>query len=118
MKLRSILVACALTLGATATTATAAPVPEGATWSEATIPSADGVQLHADILRPSNLPADAKTPVILSIGPYFNHSGQTGAQGAPAYDPVGPSEGPNERFLDFIEGAKIFERGYTWMQVD
>ena len=102
-------------------TAGAAPVPEGATWTEATIPSADGVQLHADILRPSNLPETAKTPVILSIGPYFSHAGQTGALGPvqdTEYDPTGPSEGPNERFHDFINGAKIFEKGYTWIQVD
>ena len=57
------------------------PVPTGATWTQATIPSAGGVELHADILRPKHLPANAKTPVILSIGPYFNHSGQVGAAG-------------------------------------
>src|SRR5438105_4325714 len=55
----------------------ATKVPPGAKWSQATIPSSGGVKLHADILRPANLPADARTPVILSIGPYFNHSGQT-----------------------------------------
>jgi predicted acyl esterase len=43
----------------------AADVPANATWTEATIPSSDGVMLHADILRPKNLPATAKTPVIL-----------------------------------------------------
>jgi hypothetical protein len=32
-------------------TASAADVPPGAPWSEATIPSTDGVTLHADILR-------------------------------------------------------------------
>src|SRR5207244_302026 len=36
---------------------------------------------RADVLRPANLPVNAKTPVILSIGPYFNHSGQTGPAG-------------------------------------
>jgi predicted acyl esterase len=57
--------------------------------------------------------------VILSIGPYFNHSGQTGFLGpvedAP-YDPI--NGGPSDRFYDFINGAKVFERGYTWVQVD
>jgi pimeloyl-ACP methyl ester carboxylesterase len=99
----------------------AADVPPGATWSEATIPSSDGVQLHADILRPSNLPADAKTPVILSIGPYFNHSGQTGPAGpveGTSYDPTGPSTGPSDRFLDFVEGAHLMDRGYTFVMVD
>ena len=119
MRLR--IVPALLALALIPATASAAPVPEGATWTEAEIPSADGVTLHADILRPSHLAADAKTPVILSIGPYFNHAGQVGAAGPVQnadYDPIGPAGGPNERFHDFIEGAKIFEKGYTWIQVD
>ena len=64
-----------------------------ADWSEAWIPSSDGVTLHADVLRPKGATAAAKTPVIISIGPYFNHSGQTGPAGpaeGTSYDPVGP----------------------------
>jgi hypothetical protein len=101
--------------------AAAAPVPEGAEWTEATIPSSDGVQLHADILRPEGLPEGTRTPVILSVGPYFGHSGQTGAVGpaqGTSYDPVGPSEGPSDRFHDLIEGANLMERGYTFVMVD
>jgi predicted acyl esterase len=101
--------------------ANAADVPERATWSEASIDSTDGVKLHADILRPSDLAEDAKTPVILSIGPYFNHSGQTGPAGpveGTSYDPVGPSTGPSDRFLDFVEGAHLMDRGYTFVMVD
>ncbi|WP_051324452.1 CocE/NonD family hydrolase [Candidatus Solirubrobacter pratensis] len=94
--------------------------PPGATWTQATIKEADGTRLHADVLRPAGLPADARTPVILSIGPYFNHSGQTGpagpVEGTP-YTPTGEA-GPSARFYDFIEGAKLMERGYTWVQVD
>src|SRR5205085_12180169 len=104
-----------------ATPAVAAPVPEGANWTEEFIPSTDGVQLHADILRPKSVPADAKVPVIVSIGPYFNHSGQTGPAGPAentSYDPIGPSTGPSDRFYDFVEGAKLMERGYTLMMVD
>ncbi len=70
---------------------------------------------------PSNLPASAKTPVILSIGPYFNHAGQTGPAGpveGTSYDPVGPSSGPSDRFLDFVEGAKLMEKGYSFVMVD
>ena len=96
-------------------------MPEGAEWTEATFPSSDGVKLHADVLRPKGLAATAKTPVILSIGPYFNHSGQTGAAGPAedtSYDPVGPSEGPSDRFLDFVDGAKLMQRGYTFVMVD
>src|SRR5215213_1575981 len=110
-----------LVLAAFPAAASAADVPPGATWSEATIPSADGVKLHADILRPSQLAPTAKTPVILSIGPYFNHSGQTGPAGpveGTSYDPVGPSTGPSDRFLDFVNGARLMERGYTYVMVD
>jgi len=101
--------------------APAADVPEGAEWTEATIPSSDGVQLHADILRPKGLKETDKTPVILSIGPYFSHAGQTGALGpvqGTSYDPVGPSTGPSDRFHDLINGAKIFEKGYSFVMVD
>jgi predicted acyl esterase len=52
-----------------------------ADWSEAWIPSSDGVTLHADVLRPKGATATTKTPVVISIGPYFNHSGQTGPAG-------------------------------------
>jgi predicted acyl esterase len=110
-----------LILAAFPAAAAAADVPPGATWTEATVPSTDGVKLHADILRPSHLAADAKTPVILSIGPYFNHSGQTGPAGpveGTTYDPIGPSTGPSDRFLDFVNGAKLMERGYTYVMVD
>src|ERR1044072_2431265 len=103
-----------------APSAMAADVPDGATWTQATIPSTDGVQLHADILRPTAA-GDAKTPVILSIGPYFNHSGQTRPAGpveGTSYDPVGPSTGPSDRFLDFVEGAHLMDRGYTFVMVD
>src|SRR4051794_27971048 len=92
--------------------------PPGSKWTQAYITEADGTKLHADVLRPANLPANAKTPVILSIGPYFNHSGQTGpagpVEGTP-YTPTGEA-GPSARFFDFINGAKLMEKGYTWVQ--
>src|SRR3954454_7061103 len=69
-----------------------------ADWSQAWIPSSGGVTLHADVLRPKG--ATAKTPVIISICPYFNHSGQPGPVGpaeGTSYDPVGPNAGPSER---------------------
>src|SRR5215217_9172273 len=117
---RFVVLAAALAALCAAPTAIAADVPAGATWSEATIDSTDGVKLHADVLSPSHLPADARTPVILSIGPYFNHSGQVGPAGPiedADYDPVGPP-GPSDRFKDFVEGAKLMERGYTFVMVD
>jgi pimeloyl-ACP methyl ester carboxylesterase len=104
-----------------ASPASAAKVPDGAEWTQASIKSGDGTILHADILRPKGLPANAKTPVIVSIGPYFNHSGQTGpagpVEGTP-FDPTGPVEGPSDRFYDFLEGAKVFQRGYSFVMVD
>src|SRR3954466_4211104 len=92
-----------------------------ADWSQAWIPSSNGVTLHADVLRPKAATAAAKTPVIISIGPYFNHSGQTGPAG-PAegtnYDPVGPDAGPSERFQDFVEGSGLLKKGYSFVMVD
>ena len=92
-----------------------------ADWSEAWIASSDGVTLHADVLRPKGATDADKTPVILSIGPYFNHSGQTGPAG-PAegthYDPVGPNAGPSERFQDFVEGSGLLTKGYSFVMVD
>src|SRR3954470_5406275 len=91
--------------------AQADPPPPGSTWTQATITEPDGTKLHADVLRPSNLAADAKTPVIVSVGPYFNHSGQTGplgpVEGTP-YDPTGAA-GPSSRFYDFVNGARLME---------
>jgi uncharacterized protein len=95
-----------------------------ADWSEAWIqsPSSAGdATLHADVLRPKGATDADKTPVILSIGPYFNHSGQTGPAG-PAegtnYDPVGPNAGPSERFQDFVEGSGLLTKGYSFVMVD
>src|SRR4051794_17619120 len=92
-----------------------------ADWSQAWIPSSDGVTLHADVLRPKGSTNSTRTPVVISIGPYFNHSGQTGPAG-PAentqYDPVGPNAGPSERFQDFVEGSGLLKKGYTFVMVD
>jgi putative CocE/NonD family hydrolase len=86
-------------------------VPEGAAWTEAYFPSSDGVELHADVLRPAHLAPHERTPVILSIGPYFAHAGQTGPEG---WDVVGPSA----RFRDFVDGADLMANEYTFVMVD
>jgi putative CocE/NonD family hydrolase len=88
-------------------------VPEGAVWTEKYFPSSDGsdVVLHADVLRPANLSAKAKTPVILAVGPYFSHTGQTGPEGF-------TQTGPSSRFADFTTGTDLFDRGYTYVMVD
>ena len=114
-----------LAVSGTATAATASPapggitheenprVPAGAVWTEAYFPSADhsGVELHADVLRPANLPAGARTPVILAVGPYFGHAGQTEPEGW-------TRTGPSSRFADFTSGTGLFARGYTYVMVD
>jgi uncharacterized protein len=95
-----------------------------ADWTQAWIqsPSSAGdATLHADVLRPKGSTSADKTPVILSIGPYFNHSGQTGPAGpaeGTSYDPVGPNAGPSERFQDFVEGSHLLDKGYTYVMVD
>src|SRR3954452_3609574 len=109
-RVRLMLVLAGAALAATPGVAAAAGVAyPDADWSEAffTSPSDAGeATLHADILRPKGSKNTDKTPVILSIGPYFNRSGQTGPA-RPAentsYDPVGPNAGPSERFQDSVE---------------
>jgi predicted acyl esterase len=90
-------------------------IPKDASFTNAYFPSADGTQLHADVLRPKGIAATAKTPVILSIGPYFNHTGQTGASDG-AYDPSATE--PNERFKDMMEEGHVFQKGYSVVNVD
>src|SRR3954451_13998545 len=93
--------------------ARAADPPPGATWSEAYIDHAYGPKLHADIRRPKALPADAPTPVIMTVSPYTSHSGQT-----PPVDYDPSAAGPSARFFDFVTGAHLFDRGYTYVIVD
>jgi putative CocE/NonD family hydrolase len=102
------------------TPGTPTAIPPGATWHEEYIKEADGTQLHADVLRPKQLPATAKTPVILSIGPYFNHTGQTGAASPVENVPFDPTAnaGPSTRFYDFETGSNMFPKGYTYVMVD
>jgi putative CocE/NonD family hydrolase len=123
----ALIMTAVLATSGTATAATASPgsapkgithaenprVPEGAVWTEAYFPSADhsGVELHADVLRPQNLPSRARTPVIVAVGPYFGHSGQTGPEGW-------TRTGPSNRFEDFTSGTGLFARGYTYVMVD
>lgn len=118
--MRRLVLAAALLASAAFPAASHAYEYKGADFTEAYLESGDGTLLHADVLRPKGLPEDAKTPVILSAGPYFNHAGQVGALGPvqdAGYEPGRPG-GPSERFADFIEGAKLFERGYSFVMVD
>jgi hypothetical protein len=94
---------------------------DGASWTEASIPEAGGVTLHADILRPAHQAPGARTPVILSIGPYFNHTGQLGPVGdVPGEDsPYSPTgDVPSNRFQDFVDGTQLIRHGYAYVMVD
>ena len=89
-----------------------AEVPEGTTWEEMYFPSYDAplTELHADVLRPKGLGKDVRTPVILSIGPYF---GQGSALGE------GPTGGvPVNRFPELFKEGKVHLKGYTVVNVD
>lgn len=90
-------------------------VPEGSVWTQSYFPSADrsGTELHADVLLPEALAKKKKkrVPVILSVGPYFGHSGQTG-------DEDWTHTGPSARFQDFVEGTDLFDEGYAFVMVD
>ncbi|MEV7769292.1 CocE/NonD family hydrolase [Microbacterium sp. NPDC086615] len=87
-------------------------VPEGAVWTEHYLPSSvanrngDPVELHADVLRPAGLPADARTPVILISGPYLSHAGQQADEGK-------SFTGPSMRHRAFIDDGGLFAAGYT-----
>ena len=109
---------------AAASAADAGPAYPDASWTQASITEPDGTVLHTDILRDKSVPLDKDhpQPVVLSIGPYFNHSGQLGpagpAENEATYDAVGPSAGPSDRFADFVEGSGLLKKGYTFEMVD
>ena len=104
MRLRAAVVAASLTVaGLLALPSEAAPAPKGATWTETYIGTPDGQRLHVDVMRPKA--AKGKTPVILVVSPYLGMTSQTEARG------------PSNRFFDFFEGARVFDRGYSVVMV-
>ncbi|HEX8087156.1 MAG TPA: CocE/NonD family hydrolase [Solirubrobacteraceae bacterium] len=109
---RALLLAVLLVLALPAVAAAAEP--EGSVWTEDYIDTEErsdgGPTLHADIMRPEGMADDVKTPVIMVVSPYTNHSGGP-------LDPD-PAERPSSRFNDFVEEAKLMERGYTYVIVD
>ena len=109
---RLLLLACCLAVLAGPAAASAAPVPANADYSEEYFLTKDGVKLHADVLRPKGLAPTDKTPVVLTVSPYTNHSNQA----ATDVDPT--ASGPSARFYDLLEGAKLLDRGYTYVMVD
>ncbi|MDQ3956830.1 MAG: CocE/NonD family hydrolase [Actinomycetota bacterium] len=112
MKKTTILLALALVIGALVgpSPARADEVPPDATWRQTWFPSQDGTMLHADVFLPKDRRVNDQHPVILSIGPYFGTNALNGSPGA--------ESGPIMRFADMVEGGRIFERGYAYVQVD
>ncbi|MBJ8346112.1 CocE/NonD family hydrolase [Antrihabitans sp. YC2-6] len=85
----------------------AAPSDAPFVWTEEYIPSTDGVSLHADVLRPAGLPADQRTPVIMTVSPYRSHTAYITTprlEGGPSTENL-----PVDLFL---------QRGYTYVIVD
>jgi predicted acyl esterase len=89
--------------------------PAGTVYSEAYFRSIDGTVLHADVLRPADLPAGARTPVLLTVTPYNGHG----------HDPTGsalkppPPESPSLPYaLTIAEKIDAFRRGYSLVIVD
>jgi hypothetical protein len=90
----------------------AAATRKDADHFEAYFPAGDGINtLHADVLRPRGIDPDRRTPVILTVSPYLNHSGEPLENG---FD----NEGPSDRFYDFLDLSRVLERGYTYVMVD
>jgi predicted acyl esterase len=88
-----------------------AEVPPDADWSEDYIVTPGQPTLHVDILKPKNAEPGVKLPAIVSVGPYFGHTGSPDS-------PNPTAQGPVLRWQDLIEEAKIFQRGYALVQVD
>ena len=108
--MRRLLLTLLLLLTVVPAAVAAEPFP-GTTWTEEYFETADGVRLHADVLRPTAA-GDAKTPVLLTVSPYTNHAAATAAD----FDPT--QSGPSNRFYDFLEAGRVIDRGYTYVMVD
>ncbi len=89
------------------TPATAEPVNVAFTWTQEYLTAPDGTRLHADVLRPPGMAADARTPVLLTASPYRAHL---------AYlSQPRPGGGPSTDNLP-VEWA--LRAGYTYVIVD
>ncbi|PPJ19237.1 acyl esterase [Nocardia nova] len=102
-------VLCGLVLliaAAAPVTATAAPAP-AYQWREEFLTTADGVRLHADILRPAGMADDVRTPVVMTVSPYRNHLAFTAE--------LHPQGGPSLRDL---YSELFLDAGYTYVIVD
>ncbi len=89
-------------------TASAADPPD-AVGFDAYFSSGDAItRLHAKVLRPRHLARDVRTPVVMTVSPYFNQN-----------DFVSATETGEQRFVDdFLAQSGLLRRGYTYVMVD
>ncbi|MBH0779999.1 CocE/NonD family hydrolase [Nocardia sp. NEAU-351] len=85
----------------------AEPVSTPHRYEQHFLTAPDGTRLHADVLRPTNLPEDAKTPVILTVSPYRSHTAYISAPRLTG----GPS-------TDYLPVDAALRAGYTFVIVD
>ncbi len=64
------------------------------------------------MIRKQGVPANERQPVIMAIGPYFAHIGQSIEDA----DPL--RSGPNVYYKELLSEGKPLDRGYTLVQVD
>ncbi|MFE3983482.1 CocE/NonD family hydrolase [Nocardia tengchongensis] len=79
----------------------------GYQWREEFITSPDGTRLHADVLRPTGLADDVRTPVIMTVSPYRAHLMRLSEPRL--------SGGPSTAELPV---PMLLEAGYTYVIVD
>jgi len=84
----------------------ASEIPPDATWEPAWVTSPDGTRLQTDVFRPRDLPAGARTPVIVITGPYFGVGTDETDVGRPKI---------LSYYSDLFDVA--FKRGYSIVQV-
>ena len=93
----------------------------GSTWTQATITEPDGTKLHADVLRPSE-PAgrrqDAGDPLDRPVLQPLRPDGPGRPGRGHALRPDRARRARPSRFYDFVNGAHLMERGYTYVMVD
>lgn len=78
-----------------------AALPKNSVWTEQTIASLDGTKLNVDVFRHKDARADERQPVIMVVSPYTVPEGSL----------------PSSRFNDFVDQAKVLDRGYTYVIV-
>lgn len=103
--MKRFLISC---IAATVLAASLAAVP-GA-WAdghyvatEVTFPSEDGTMLYAQVFRPADFDDSRKTPVVLVTTPYQLF--------------LAPNTGPQLLYTELDEEMKLFEKGYSIVQV-